>query len=79
VVQPTAGGELRLADPVFSPAAAGHDSALGSPGQGTPQQRGQNNPEPTPFNRPADFSVEAAPATAAPAAPLVTSLLQAFA
>jgi len=79
VMPPAAGRELRLADPVFSPAAAGNESALGSPGQGTPQQRGQNNPEPAPFARPADFSAESAPATPAPAVPLTTTLLQAFA
>jgi hypothetical protein len=73
---------LRIADPVFAstPAGAG-ESASGSLGQGAPQQRGQQNPEPARFSLPADFS-ESNPSETTPenpAAPKSNALLQAFA
>ena len=82
VMQPVAGRELRLADPVFSAASGpGGDAAQGSLGQGTPQQRGQQPAEPAKFSLPQDFTetatLESGSAPVAAAQP--SSLLQAFA
>ncbi len=82
VVQPASGRELRLADPVFSSSAGtAGDAAQGSLGQGTPQQRGQNDPASAAFMLHPGAGEEDAPEStpATIVAPLSTSLLNAVA
>jgi hypothetical protein len=77
-----AGGELRIADPVFvANPTGGGEGAFGSLGQGAPHERDRPAPEPARFPLSPDFSESAAPESTPenPSTNSSTSLLQAFA